>query len=90
MEKALEINVFGRVQGVGFRFFVQRKARIYGVKGYVKNVVNGSVKIVAIGEELAMQHFIKKVKIGPDYSWVADVKMSELTNYEDYQKFTIK
>ncbi|MEA1972462.1 MAG: acylphosphatase, partial [Candidatus Cloacimonadota bacterium] len=86
MKKALEMIVIGRVQGVGFRFYVKRKARLYGIVGYVKNLPNSNVKIVAIGEKIAMDNFMKKVKIGPDFSWVADVKISNLSSTKDYSK----
>lgn len=90
LDKAYEIIVIGRVQGVGFRFFTQRKARLYGIKGYVKNQVNGNVKIIAVGETDKLKRFIKKIKIGPDFSWVADTRISELSNYSEYNEFSIK
>lgn len=52
----------GRVQGVGYRYFVTDIAREYGVSGYVRNRGNGSVEVVAEGTEPALQEFIGQLR----------------------------
>ncbi len=47
--KRITANVSGRVQGVGYRYFVTDRAREIGVTGYAKNLADGSVEIVAEG-----------------------------------------
>lgn len=64
------LKVYGRVQGVGFRFFTEKIASRFDILGYVKNLDDGSVEIVAQGSEVNLQKFIKEIKIGPILSKV--------------------
>ena len=57
--KGVEVHYSGRVQGVGFRFTAERFANDYGVKGYVKNLPDGRVELVAEGEEETVKQFLK-------------------------------
>lgn len=65
MMKRYKIEVFGRVQMVGFRWFTQRLAQQLKIKGNVKNTIEGSVKIIAEGEKEKLDLFIEKIKEGP-------------------------
>jgi acylphosphatase len=56
----------GRVQGVGYRYFVTDCARETGVSGFVKNVSDGSVIIVAEGSDDALDEFVRMVKAKGD------------------------
>ena len=56
----------GRVQAVGYRFLVTDCARVTGVSGFVKNVSDGSVLIVAEGSDDALDEFVKMVKAHGD------------------------
>ncbi|HKI88828.1 MAG TPA: acylphosphatase, partial [Draconibacterium sp.] len=60
-----EINIKGRVQGVGFRYFTQKKANEFHIKGWVKNSPDGRVEIVAQGDETDVNTFIDHLKMGP-------------------------
>ncbi|MFQ5675105.1 MAG: acylphosphatase [bacterium] len=73
--------VKGRVQGVGFRWFVREKATQFGLTGYVKNLYNGTVEIEAEGERGRVEELIRAVKTGPTFSKVADVVI-------EWRKFT--
>lgn len=55
------------MQGVGFRFTAERLANAYKVKGYVKNLANGMVEIVAEGEEKALNEFLDSVRSEMEY-----------------------
>ena len=57
--------VSGIVQGVGFRYFIYRKAVELGLRGYVKNLFDGNVEIVVEGEKDKIQILIEHAKIGP-------------------------
>jgi len=57
--------VSGRVQGVGFRFFTEDQARLEGLHGYVRNLADGRVEIVAEGERDAVERFERAVRRGP-------------------------
>lgn len=54
----------GRVQGVGFRFFVQSQAQDLGVTGWVKNMHDGSVTMELQGDENAIAEMEKRIKKG--------------------------
>ena len=80
--KFVRAHVFisGEVQGVGFRFHTQIKARNLGLKGWVKNLDNGDVEAVFEGEEDKVNEMIEWCKKGPDSALVKDVKVE----FEDY------
>jgi acylphosphatase len=63
--KACRAIVTGRVQGVGYRFFAERAARECGVRGWVRNLSDGSVETVAEGEEDAIARFFDRLRQGP-------------------------
>ena len=65
--------VSGRVQGVGFRWFVIETASVEGITGWVRNAPDGSVEIVAEGEAEAMERFERHVRRGPGRARVDDV-----------------
>lgn len=69
--------VQGRVQGVGFRFFAERAARELGVRGWVRNLPDGSVEAVAEGDDEAIATFIERLKRGPLSSRVDRVEVAE-------------
>ncbi|WP_406615586.1 acylphosphatase [Candidatus Caldatribacterium sp.] len=55
----------GRVQGVGYRYFVLRKSQEFDVTGMVRNLPTGEVEVVAEGEEEEVRRFFEEVKKGP-------------------------
>jgi len=61
-----ELLVKGKVQKVGYRDFVQETARTLNVRGYVKNLRNGSIRIVCEAEEDTIEKFIKLISIKED------------------------
>ncbi len=77
MEKQYEIIVYGRVQGVGFRYAAQAKARLLRLRGWIKNLPDGSVKTVIKGEEQACREFIQWCRTGTGYSWVERLDVLE-------------
>lgn len=66
--------VHGRVQGVGFRFFVVRHARDLGLAGWVRNLADGRVEFVAEGPQPAVEALVRLVRRGPAGAVVADVE----------------
>jgi acylphosphatase len=65
--------VRGRVQRVGFRYFVEDAARREGIQGYVRNQHDGSVEVVAEGDADAIHRFEMAVRRGPSGARVDDV-----------------
>ena len=74
MIKAAIIKVYGRVQGVGFRFYTNKKPVELNISGYVQNKPDGSVYIEAQGEETNLQTFIDWVNIGTQWARVSKVE----------------
>lgn len=63
--KRARIELLGKVQGVGFRFFAEGMAIRYRLDGYVRNTPSGGVEVVAEGDEDAIAKFIEELKKGP-------------------------
>ena len=84
------VQVIGRVQGVGFRYFTQHLAIEYGIVGWVRNEEDGTVLIDAQGSDESINQFLDKVKGGPSpFARVEDIKI-EYLQPTSYRKFLIK
>ncbi len=59
MKKRLQVFFSGTVQGVGFRYTAERIAQNFDITGYVRNLPDGRVEVVAEGEEPVLQGFLK-------------------------------
>jgi len=81
MKTRVSITAKGEVQKVGYRDVVQKIAQDMGVKGFVENLRDGNVLVVAEGEKETIEEFIKKIKIKKDFIDVKDIS-------EDYEKAT--
>lgn len=73
--KTLHAILSGRVQGVGFRFFVEAIGNRLGLKGWVRNLRSGQVEVLATGEEEDLQRFLADLKRGPALSHVSEVEI---------------
>jgi len=83
------IKIYGLVQGVGFRYFTLRVAKKLGLYGYVQNLNNGSVEIVAEGEKQSLLRLIEEVRIGPLGASVENLKITWEMPKGDFKDFTI-
>jgi acylphosphatase len=79
MEKKFIIKVYGKVQGVWFRKSAQQKALALGLRGFCKNMEDGSVYIEAEGDLEKLFNFVNWCKKGPELAEVENIKMSEET-----------
>jgi acylphosphatase len=81
------IHITGQVQGVGFRWGAATEARSHGIKGYVKNLPDGSVYIEAEGSREQLNDFVEWCKQGPGFSIVESVTAdpSPPVNYVDFR-----
>lgn len=61
MKIRAEVHYSGRVQGVGFRFTAQWAARGFAVTGFVRNLPDGRVQLVAEGEQKEVERFLQKI-----------------------------
>lgn len=89
MRLRLEAVVSGRVQGVGFRFFVQANAKLLGLKGFVQNLPDGNVGVVAEGQQKGLNDLIIALKKGPPLARVSKVTENFLPASRDFEDFRI-
>ena len=71
----LEAVVYGVVQGVGYRWFVQREAARLGLVGWTANRADGSVEVVAEGPEGALEALLAALQLGPASASVSRVEV---------------
>ena len=81
--RKVRIHAFisGLVQGVNFRFYTRQKAQALGIGGWVRNLRDGRVEVVAEGSEERIKHLIDFLKKGPPGAKVVNVEIKE----EDYK-----
>ncbi|PNR95297.1 acylphosphatase [Petrotoga sp. 9PWA.NaAc.5.4] len=78
--------LYGRVQGVGLRHFIRVNALRLKLEGYVKNLFDGSVEVVAQGEEEKVKELKKIILRGNGFSKVEDIEEDDfpISNYGDF------
>ena len=81
--------VSGRVQGVGFRFFVQRTAVAMHIKGYVKNQADRTVLLEAQGSKDVLKRFLEAIRSGSGLAHVDQLNMEWIESRPDCVDFQI-
>ncbi len=76
--RRVRVKVLGRVQGVGYRYFVQRVARDRRLTGWVKNEPDGNVTVEAQGPEDVLQDLLRELRFGPSLAQVDDLRVDWL------------
>lgn len=78
--------VTGRVQGVSFRYYTQQKAIELGVKGWVRNLADGRVEVMACAEPTALNRFNEWLQHGPPAAEVRHLAVASvpLASFEDF------
>ena len=69
----LHVRISGRVQGVGFRWFVREEARRLGVSGWVTNLPSGEVEVAAGGQASSLERLRRALEVGPQGAGVSDL-----------------
>ncbi|MFC1725822.1 acylphosphatase [candidate division KSB1 bacterium] len=87
MKTGAHILVKGLVQGVGYRYFVIRRASSLGLNGWVRNLYNGDVEVEVEGERGLIEDLLKELKHGPPMSSVRDLKINWLEFENKYSNF---
>jgi len=89
----VRVFVSGIVQGVGFRWFVEKNAKKLNLKGFVRNIHKGEragqVEAVFQGDEKGLDEIIKLCKKGPLFSYVRKVEVNEENLTEEFSDFKI-
>ena len=89
MMKRMSVLFSGTVQGVGFRFTADRIARHFDVTGYVRNLPNGKVELVAEGEESVLKDFLKAVSESVMSSYIRDIQAEWTEPQGNFKHFGI-
>jgi acylphosphatase len=82
--------VRGRVQGVGFRWFVEREAHLLGITGWVRNNPDGSVEVLAVGTPEQLAGLRSRLREGPRAARVDDVEESEAEPVARLSSFQVR
>lgn len=88
--KRAKIIAKGKVQGVGFRFFVMDNAKKLGLCGYTRNLPDGTVETVVEGKDAQLDRLIEKIKEGPIAARVSSVEVKMGEAFGDYKEFEIR
>ena len=89
MSCAVHLTVSGRVQRVGFRWFVVQEAEAAGVTGWVRNLPDGRVEVWIEGEVEAVQTLEQAVRRGPRHARVTEVARRQETPTGRYRGFGV-
>jgi acylphosphatase len=87
---AKQIIVHGRVQGVGFRYFVQHVGDRIGLTGNVRNCSDSTVEVVVEGSLKKIADFLKEVERGPALARVQRVDVTDIPAQGTYDSFKIE
>jgi acylphosphatase len=77
--RAVHVTITGRVQGVGYRDFLERQAKALGLSGWVRNRRDGSVEAVLVGPSPAVDTVVATCRRGPPAASVKHVKVADYT-----------
>jgi acylphosphatase len=86
----LHAVVDGFVQGVGFRMFVADYARLYGLNGWVRNLYDGRVEVVAEGPYSRLEQLVEKLRTGPRSAFVEEFQKEWLPATGEFAVFEIR
>jgi acylphosphatase len=81
--------VSGQVQGVGYRYFARQTAQALGVRGWIRNLPDGSCEVQVAGSGELLQRFQEELRRGPRGARVDDIAEESLVQVPDWQSFQI-
>ncbi len=90
VKKRIHVFYAGRVQGVGFRMTVEDTARRFGVMGWVKNLRNGRVEVVAEADEATLERFLDVLRNGPMKNFIHQVDVSRGPASDTFHEFDVR
>jgi len=86
----VQVIVYGYVQGVYFRAFISRAAKVLGLKGYARNLPGGQVEVHAEGDKQQLEKLIKQLEIGPPEAVVEKLEVNWLPYTGIFGNFEIR
>jgi acylphosphatase len=75
-ERCVALRVSGRVQRVGYRWFARDQALALGIRGWVRNLADGSVEALGCGESRALDRWLDALRVGPPLARVDELALS--------------
>lgn len=90
LHERLHAWVEGSVQGVGFRFFVIQHAAELGLTGWVRNLWDGRVEVIAEGPRASLQKLLEQLKTGPRSASVSHVAAEWLPAADEFTDFNVR
>lgn len=88
--KAVQILISGRVQGVGFRWFAEKRASELAVAGYVRNRPGGDVEVLAQADEQTLESFCRELREGPRFAEVEELSVKTVPVDVDLEGFGVR
>jgi acylphosphatase len=86
----LHAQIYGRVQGVNFRYYTQKEALAHGLNGWVANRYDGSVELVAEGDKSALQKLLAFLHRGPPSARVDRVQTDWSQATGEFNRFRVR
>lgn len=90
MKKRIHVFYSGRVQGVGFRITAEEHAQEYGIVGWVRNLRDGRVELIAEAEETALQQLLQAIRTGPMKNFINQIEISWSNATDTFDEFEIR
>lgn len=84
------VIVHGRVQGVWFRDFTMRRARALGVRGWVRNLPDGTVESVGEADEPTLERWLAALREGPELARVDRLDLSDAADDDELEGFRVR
>ena len=88
-QTGIRVRITGRVQGVGFRYFTHHRATSYGLRGYVRNLADGGVEVVAVGPPAVLAQLVGDLERGAPASRVKECRVTWEQIPERFARFSI-
>ena len=89
-EQRCHARIHGLVQGVGYRYYIHRQASSLGLRGYVRNLADGDVEVVAEGSRDALDRLLEALERGPSGAEVDHVDLDWRPAQGDLAGFSIR
>jgi len=89
MEEVVRVLVYGKVQGIGYRNFVKKYAKMLGLRGYVRNLPENRVEAIFCGNRSDIEKMIEIMKKNHPLAEIRDIKIEKLDIEMNFSDFNI-
>jgi acylphosphatase len=89
-QSCARVLISGRVQGVGFRYFITSRAEQFDIVGYVRNLDTGAVEIEIEGDRAVIVEFLTEIKLGPRLAEIHEFQTEWKPYKMRYDRFFVK